>query len=207
MTIFDTPEMELNKKRPCPTCEQDLSRDQLFSRVIFQPSAPNDNSIIDVDQSQDSDIDILEVEELCSQPARAERLLRPRHRAKQFYQNGPEDQSSDDFDAEDSDGSELVANTDFEEEDDELFAHRVSKGYRGKQGPRSIVRPVRSQPQGFSDPIIISSDDERIQSDEGSDIVFIEESSQLHTAQSSSEEFSKFLPSTKMKFMMQLLKQ
>ncbi|KAJ7039861.1 SNF2 superfamily protein [Mycena alexandri] len=180
-------------ERPCPACRTPISADQVFPSAAFQPS---DKDLTDA-TGGDSDIEMLD-----SKPAKAASKGKGKAKAKRPARKNSakkyivldssdveaEEESASEDDDKDSDMSDFIVESD--EDEDEKDARLVMKKRLGKR--RAITT-------------IIDSDDELVDdTPEEKEVLFGAPKKKL--TKEEVKLLPRFLPSTKMKEMMDVLK-
>ncbi|KAJ7437384.1 P-loop containing nucleoside triphosphate hydrolase protein [Mycena galericulata] len=180
-------------ERPCPACRSAISSDKLFSSAAFEPSDKD----LAGDADEHSDIEMEDVKPVKSAPKGKGKAKRPARRsaARKFVvldssdaEVDEEEPASDDDDYKDSDLSDFIVESGEDEEEKD-----VRRNMKKRLGKRRAITTI-------------------LDSDEEMDDVTPEETEILFGARKklSKEDIKlmpKFLPSTKMKAMMDVLKQ
>ncbi|TFY75227.1 hypothetical protein EWM64_g8785 [Hericium alpestre] len=178
-------------ERPCPTCRSAISGDRLFTRAAFEPTdedleaASNAaHPIQQVKEDRDSDIEMLDDEAISDFKGKAKAKPKRTRRKSKTYIDSEDDSEHEDLD---DDLSDFIAADDEDEEEENEFRRKLRK-----RAPRNRA-------------IILDSDEE-------DEVVFGRPKKQEPVLQDvkgkgKMQLMSKFLPSTKMKHMMDLILQ
>ncbi|KAF4616900.1 hypothetical protein D9613_008762 [Agrocybe pediades] len=184
-------------QRPCPVCRTPISEQTIFDRHAFEPT----DAELNPDATKDGDDDMSDVEEYAPGDrkgkgkakaiASARRSGRARRNIAESDDDGDDVMKSDseaEAGAEDDDMSDFIVESD--EDEEEKDARRAFKRRLGKGKMRANV--------------ILDSDDE-LDTPEEKEVIFGVPKKQLPNDGQPIKNMSKFLPSTKMKYMMDAL--
>ncbi|KAJ7149019.1 P-loop containing nucleoside triphosphate hydrolase protein [Mycena crocata] len=175
-------------ERPCPACRSAISSDKLFPSAAFEPS---DTDL--KDDADGSDIEMLDVKPVSKGKgkAKAKSTKRVRKPARKLVLDSSDvdvDEIASEDDAKDSDLSDFIVESD--EDEDEKDARRLLKKRLGKR--RTITT------------IVDSDDEDEIEDPEVAEVIFGAKKKKM--TKEEIKTMPRFLPSTKMKAMMENLK-
>ncbi|KAF8804469.1 hypothetical protein BYT27DRAFT_7243611 [Phlegmacium glaucopus] len=181
--------------RPCPVCRGNISREKLFSRSAFEPSDKDLNPEAEDDAVDEDDEDI-PVTRARKGKGKAKKGKNPSWARRSFIVSddemgdeaatGSEDDYSEDDD-DDDDISDFIVHSD--EDEEEKDARRALKKRMGKKRMN----------------VILDSDDE-LEAPEVKEVVFGVRK-KVRLSEEAIKLLPRFLPSTKMKYMMDQLEQ
>ncbi|KAF9465092.1 SNF2 family N-terminal domain-containing protein [Collybia nuda] len=182
-TAPDEPTKFKGHERPCPSCRSPISQEKLFTREAFQPS---DKDLAPAPESSSEDVTMTDVTNLSEALGKRQGVKRKRasRRLVLDSDDGMASEAESEEEEVDDDIKDFIVQSD--EDEEEKDAHRNLRKRLGKR--RAIV---------------IDSDDEIEDSPEDKEVLF-----GVKKAPVSGEPIklmARFLPSTKMKFMMKQL--
>ncbi|KIJ63774.1 hypothetical protein HYDPIDRAFT_155277 [Hydnomerulius pinastri MD-312] len=174
----EDPNKYKGNEKPCPSCRSPVSADKIFVREAFEPTDDelSENSSSRRAAHDDSDVEMLEVSELIRHDRKGKGRATKRLRKKRYMMDSDDD--------DDDDMSDFIVENG--EDEDEKDARRDLK--KRLQKKRKMV---------------IDSDDD-FEEDE-KDVIFGQASPDAVTSTGQVKMMSRFLPSTKMKKMMEHL--
>ncbi|PSR76194.1 hypothetical protein PHLCEN_2v8617 [Hermanssonia centrifuga] len=164
-------------ERPCPACRGAISKDRIFSRAAFEPTDTELNGTMDGSSHTDEDYEMADVEAAAQTNPKVNTPRRPRKRVSRKVVHGSPDYEDDE------DMSDFIMQSD--EDEEEKDRRRRARISLGKQKEKAIL---------------ISDDSE---SDD--DIVYRAKRGRI-AARQQVQPMPRFLPSTKMKCMMESLR-
>ncbi|KAF7302742.1 SNF2 superfamily protein [Mycena chlorophos] len=172
-------------ERPCPACRSTISPDKLFPVAAFEPTDEELNG--DIKSEEDSDVEIVAVSSSSSSSPVAPRRTARKSAARKVIAVDSSDEEDEDDD--DEDMSDFIVNSD--EDEEEKDARRLMKS-RAKAKGKTARRPM----------VVLDSDEE--DTPEEKEVLIKGPHKKLTKAEL--KMLPKFLPSTKMKSMMEYIK-
>ncbi|KAF6753723.1 SNF2 family N-terminal domain-containing protein [Ephemerocybe angulata] len=177
-------------ERPCPVCRASISESHLFTRSAFEPTEkelnPNARESEDEGEAINSD-DSMDVDDDDEEPVSRKGKGRAVKRGRGAYRGMEEDDDEDD----DDDMSDFIVEDDEDEEDKDA---------------RRALKQRRNKGKGKRRANVIIDSDEEVEDAPEIEGVLLGRKSKAQLEKEALEKMPRFLPSTKMKFMMELIK-
>jgi hypothetical protein len=194
--VLNNPSAELdadgnrNKdQRPCPVCRAAVDKGLLFTRAAFEPTDKELNpNALDDDSEEEVPDSEMDVDEIYTSPSR-----KGKGRAVKHSRGAYKGMDDDDYDDEDQDMSDFIVADD--EDEDEKDARREMKQ---RQRAKKLGKRRAN--------VILDSDEEEDEGDKAEvQGVLFGAKSKAQLEVEAMEKMPRFLPSTKMKYMMELI--
>ncbi|KAF5390137.1 hypothetical protein D9757_003784 [Collybiopsis confluens] len=179
----DEPNQYKANERPCPSCRAAISKDLLFEQAAFMPTDEDLKGTNGTYESDDSDIEMVDIKPSTGK-ARAKRASSKPKKAKRPLLIPSDNEGMIDIDVIET---EPESNPDYDDDEDEEEKD-ARKGLKKRLGKRKAV-------------IILDSDEEEQTNEKEKDVLF-GKNKMKNLSPAAIKLLPKFLPSTKMKWMM-----
>ncbi|TFK47603.1 P-loop containing nucleoside triphosphate hydrolase protein [Heliocybe sulcata] len=175
-------------ERPCPTCRGAISETKLFSRLAFEPTDQ------ELEKAMNPESDRVDVDDVMKKTKSAKGKARKRNARRMMYSSDAEEAGADDIEDDEEDEEE-------EDEDDDDLRDFIVQDDEDEE--EKDERRAQKKRLGKARAIVLDSDDEA-----DAEIIYGKKSPEpVRPADGKIRLMSKFIPSTKMKHMMENLLQ